>query len=130
MRPPDDDGGRALGPPTTEKVVTQPPDTEANIKPQCHAHSTAWCPVEAARRRRQAAVRSVPRRCGCRDPWVCRCADSLPSQRMADAGAAAAAHLLAADLPPMLDTATLRAMWRQRHHRLVQRCRDTYGLAS
>jgi hypothetical protein len=81
-------------------------------------------------RRRVASRRLVPLACGCADPWICRCTDPPLSERMVDAGVGAAAHLLAADLPPMFDPPTLRAMWRQGHQQVVQRCRDTYGLAS
>jgi hypothetical protein len=64
-------------------------------------------------RRRDAAGRSVPLACGCRDPWPCRCADPPPSERMVDAGAAAARHLIELGLTPILETAVLRALWRR-----------------
>jgi hypothetical protein len=53
-----------------------------------------------------------------------------PSPKMVDAGAAAAEHLLDIGLTPILPIEMLRAMWRAGHHRLVDRVRTAYGLAS
>ncbi|HVQ85892.1 MAG TPA: hypothetical protein VMS84_14280 [Mycobacterium sp.] len=94
---------------------------------------------EQLRRRRAAAAASRPLRCGHRDPLTClarRCHESRrarddlhppPSDRWVDAGAAAAAHLLAAGVAPILDVDTLRGMWRHGHHRLAQHCYDLAG---
>jgi hypothetical protein len=49
---------------------------------------------------------------------------------MIDGAADAAAHLLAHGLTPVFDIDTLREMWRAGHHRLVDRLRSDYGLAS
>ncbi len=64
-------------------------------------------------RRREAARRSVPLHCNCRDPWVCRCAEAPPSDATVDAGRAAAEHLLYAGCVPLLETKVLQALWRR-----------------
>jgi len=65
------------------------------------------------RRRRDAAHRSVPLDCGCRDPWPCDCTDPPLSDRMIDAGKAAAEHLLCRGHTPILEIEILQALWRR-----------------
>lgn len=64
-------------------------------------------------RRSAAAHRIPPLACGCADPWVCRCHEADPSERMVDAAADAAHHLLDLGLFPVLDLDTQRALWRR-----------------
>ena len=54
-----------------------------------------------------------PLACGHRDPWPCRHYEPPPTQRMVDAGAAAAAHLLELGHTPILKTDVLRGLWRR-----------------
>jgi hypothetical protein len=79
------------------------------------AHAHPW--AAGLHRRRIAAAQSVPLDCGCRDPWLCDCTENLFGRdgfdRWVEAGAAAARHLLARDLTPMLDGGTVRALWRR-----------------
>jgi hypothetical protein len=83
--------------------------------------------------RRESALRSTPLGvCACvRDPDHDRhrC-DALSDQQIVGA-VAAAHHLLARDLPPIFDRSTLVELWRNGHHRLVDRVRgvDDYDLA-
>ena len=67
-------------------------------------------------RRWDAAARSEPLPCGQhRDPLVCLARRRVvPSARMVDAGADAAAHLLELGLTPVLELEVLRALWRRR----------------
>jgi hypothetical protein len=80
------------------------------------------------RRRRLAAARSEPMRCGHRDPLHCLARHpkhprrDLLTDREVDGWAHAAAHLLTLGLPPTLGRDTLRALWRHGHHRLAQQC--------
>jgi hypothetical protein len=132
--PPD----REAGPPTTEdpsNAEGSPTDTSTTDCNGAGRHEPnqthEWLPQ--LRRRRQAADRLPPLRCGHRDPWPCRCnlyRRHDNSDRWVDAGAAAARHLIECGLPPSFDLETLRAMWRQGHHQVAQQCRDAYGLAS
>ena len=64
-------------------------------------------------RRRTASWRMPPLDCGCRDPWPCRCSDPPLSERMVDAGRAAALHILAAGRVPLLELEVLQALWRR-----------------
>lgn len=79
------------------------------------------------RRRRDAAARSVPLACGCRDPWPCRCGEGPPTDRMLDAGADAARHLVAAGYTPLLPADVLRALWRRGGHDRAM-AQSLYGL--
>jgi hypothetical protein len=67
------------------------------------------------RRRAEAARHLRPLACGCRDPLDCNCWPPLtdrppPTERMVDGAVNAAKHLRAANLPPLFDLPTLRAM--------------------
>lgn len=74
-------------------------------------------------RRRDAAARSVPLDCGCRDPWVHRCApEPDPTERTTEAAVHASHHLLDHGLPPLFSIATCRALWRAGHRELATRC--------
>lgn len=64
-------------------------------------------------RRRDAAHRSEPLECGCRDPWTCRCRDSEPSEHQLDAYQDAAEHLLDLNLLPAPNVVAMRQMWRR-----------------
>ncbi|ORV61582.1 hypothetical protein AWC03_09790 [Mycobacterium europaeum] len=63
------------------------------------------------RRRRDAARRSVPLDCNCRDPWPCRCTEPSLSVKMVDAARDAAEHLMRAGIVPLLDREALEALW-------------------
>lgn len=64
-------------------------------------------------RRRQAALRSAPLDCGCRDPWPCRCSEPPLSDKLVDAGRDAALHVLESGLVPLLKFEVLQALWRR-----------------
>jgi hypothetical protein len=71
----------------------------------------AWLP--RLYRRSQAAARSVPLDCGCRDSWPCCCTQPPLSQRTVDAGRDAARHILASGKVPLLEFEILQALWRR-----------------
>lgn len=73
--------------------------------PQDHASRDA--------RRREAAARSIPLDCGCRDPWICRCTEPPLSEAMIDAGRDAAQHILDTGRVPVLEFEVLRALYRR-----------------
>ena len=124
MIPPENDDGRPPPgePPHAEQVVATTNSTPATIKTsscrfdsmpgarrQCRFDAQGW------RRRHQAAQRMVPLACGCRDPLFCRCRPPLSdrppiAEKMVDAGADAARHLLATGCVPILTLDVLRAM--------------------
>ncbi len=79
--------------------------------------------VAGLHRRRKASQRSALLDCGCADPWCCRCRRPPLSDRMIDAGAAAATHLLDTGYLPIFDLPTLRELWRGGHHQLVDELR-------
>ncbi|MDX1880092.1 hypothetical protein SBE55_20015 [Mycolicibacterium sp. 141076] len=101
----------------------------ADIKP---GTSLVWVPCTRTqapqdvrsliRRRRDAAARSQPLDCGCRDPWACDCTDPPLTDRWVDASASAARHLLAQGHTPLLEIEVLQALWRRGGHdrRLAQ----------
>ncbi|PBJ42962.1 hypothetical protein BB737_05655 [Mycobacterium avium subsp. hominissuis] len=64
-------------------------------------------------RRREAAARSLPLDCGCRDPWPCRCTEPPLDDRQLDSWRDAALHVLRADLVPVLPIEVRRALWRR-----------------
>lgn len=70
-------------------------------------------PHSQLERRREAAKRSVPLDCGCRDVWPCRCSNPQLSERMIDAGRAAARHILDGGGIPLLEIEFLRALYRR-----------------
>lgn len=65
-------------------------------------------------RRRTAACRVPVLRCGCTDPWLCRCGgEPALTEHRVDAHRAAAVHLLDAGLLPLVPIDALRALWRR-----------------
>lgn len=64
-------------------------------------------------RRHQAAQRTVPLDCGCRDPWPCRCTQPPLSDKFIDAGRDAALHLLDRGHIPLLEVEVLQALHRR-----------------
>jgi hypothetical protein len=64
-------------------------------------------------RRRNTSRRLTPLECGCADPWPCTCNDDRPSERMIDAGAHAARHLLELGHVPLLKSDVLEALYRR-----------------
>jgi hypothetical protein len=83
--------------------------------------------------RRTASWRLPPLGCGCRDPLECRCTPPPPTERMVDAGRAAALHLLELGHTPILEPGTLRGLWaRSGHDRALARYLHTLtgGLAA
>jgi hypothetical protein len=116
------------GPPETEVAVTphhgdhrhhtataQPPGNQPVITDQ---NSAARQQVTQAQRRRAAAWRCAPLLCGCTDPWVTRHRNHDepqpdPSDRDLDGWVAAADHLIAAGLNPLVPIGTARALWRR-----------------
>ena len=142
--PPGGDEGREHVPAAAHFTT---PDTATPDRPQGHVHSKrppGQCGADMVaencetpfrnssssgagwRRRRYASRRLPPLACGCRD-LPCRCQRAAPSERMVDAGRAAAVHLLGHGLTPILDRDVLRALWRRGGHdrRLAQ---DLYAL--
>jgi hypothetical protein len=85
--------------------------------------------VAGLHRRRAASQRLVRLVCGCADPWPCRCYDSALSEKRIEAAAQAAAHLLAENLPPLLDVELLRALYRRGgdDRKLAEQLRDLCG---
>lgn len=77
--------------------------------PQYHQFDT----TDALRRRRATSRRLAPLRCGCADPWTCRCRPSEPSELEIDAYAATLAHLDAIGLTAAPQVSELRALWRR-----------------
>jgi hypothetical protein len=69
-------------------------------------------------RRRAASWRCAPLHDGARDAWRPWRPESL-SEAQIDGAVAAACHLRAAGLQPVFDLDTLREMWREGHHSLV-----------
>lgn len=63
-------------------------------------------------RRREAAARSVPLDCGCRDP-LCRCTEPPLTEHVLDGWAAAARHILSAGQMPVVPLSVRRALWRR-----------------
>ena len=144
--PPDEKGRPPITTPGARRPHQPPPPLEVAGHPECKADGRQGCGKAPTgvpctwnhpqdlhaqlRRRGVAASRSVPLHCGCRDPHACRCTPPPPSAVMVDAGAAAAAHLLAHKLMPLLDIDTLRALWRRggADRALVAQLND-YGLA-
>lgn len=66
-----------------------------------------------SRRRGDAAARSVPLDCGCRDPLLCRCTHPPISENALDAWRDAALQLLFARQMPLLPLEVRRALWRR-----------------
>ncbi|BBX63032.1 hypothetical protein MSAS_22060 [Mycobacterium saskatchewanense] len=105
-----------------------------------HSHGTARRDVELLElldqlhRRRLAADRCEPMACGRhRDPWTCRCSDPPPSELAITGAGAAARHLLAHGLLPLLPVDELRGLWRRGGHEqaLARRLHDlTAGRAA
>jgi hypothetical protein len=70
-------------------------------------------------------------RCGCiKDPDLDRhrCSGE-GTEKMVDAAAAAAQHLLAENLTPVFDVSTLRALWRAGHRDLAVELAEHWRLA-
>lgn len=99
-------------------------DTAANRTAQSNAKSTqtrwAPCTCDSPRDihsqlelRRQAANRSVPLDCGCRDSWLCRCTEPPLSDPQLDSWRDAAEHILASGLMPAVPIEVRRALWRR-----------------
>jgi hypothetical protein len=96
--------------PTDKEVGPQgatPRDTDTETSHQTTGTSDSRAGL---RRRRQAALRLPPVDCGCVDPWLCRCSRPPLSEKMIDAGADAAHHLLEIGFVPFLEPAVLRAL--------------------
>lgn len=64
-------------------------------------------------RRRQAAKRSVPLDCGCRDGWTCRCTEPPLTDDALDDWRDAAWHVLGTGNMPMVPLQIRRALWRR-----------------
>jgi hypothetical protein len=133
--PPRDNAG---GPQPADAVTSSssPPATTTEAEGFFHDSGTGrYChadTVAGLHRRRNASWRMLPLDCGCRDPLGCRCDDPPLSDRQAFGAVAAAHHLLGENLTPIFDRPTLVALWRNGHHRLVDRVRgvDDYDLVS
>ena len=65
------------------------------------------------RRRRQAAARSVPLDCGCRDPWGCRCTEPPLSEHAIESWRRTALDILRAGNMPVLPIEATRALWKR-----------------
>jgi hypothetical protein len=79
--------------------------------------------ISAQLRRRRQASHSMRRlRCGCRDPWTCRCYDDdIPlSDIQIQAAINTARHFLHLGLLPLFDTKTLRALWQAGYSELAE----------
>ncbi|MGP4058980.1 hypothetical protein ACTWP6_29930 [Mycobacterium sp. 4D054] len=81
-------------------------------------------PAQLARRR-DAAHRSEPLACGCRDPWPCYRHDGVQpvTGHQLDGWSAAALHLLDCGLSPAVPVDVARRLWRRggRDRLLAQR---------
>ena len=126
MESPNDEG-RARSSPDAEQVVTSHSTHHTITRSQATGDALNGNGI----RRRYAASRRLPplAPCGCvRDPdhdrHRCR---SLVSDRMVDAGAQAAHHLLAHGCIPILGTDTLRGLWRRGDRVLAQQLYDLAG---
>lgn len=64
-------------------------------------------------RRREAAWRSVPLDCGCRDPWPSRCTEPPPTDYQLDAWRDAALCVLRNHQMPILSLEALRGLYRR-----------------
>ena len=81
-----------------------------------HKPQSRWCDgdtIAGLHRRRSTSRRVVPLDCECPDPWPCRCTQPPLSERMIDAGRAAALHILDVGEVPLLEFETLRALYRR-----------------
>ena len=67
-----------------------------------------------------------------RDPWTCRHHDGPPSEKMLDAYAEAAAHLVNIGLTPGPNIPAMRRMWRRGGDgfRLAVQIAERWGLAA
>ena len=96
--------------PIQKSADTTTDKTKITAQPR-RCRSETW-----TRRRRQAAQRLTPLDCGCRDPLLaCRCEPPPEplSERMVDAGADAARHILEIGCVPLLQLEVLRALYRR-----------------
>jgi hypothetical protein len=64
-------------------------------------------------RRRQAAARSVPLDCGCRDPGGCRCTQPPLTEHAVDSWRDSALHILRTGNMPVLPIEARQALWRR-----------------
>jgi hypothetical protein len=64
-------------------------------------------------RRRQAAARSVPLDCRCRDPLGCRCSEPPLSERAIESWRDSALHVLRTGYMPVLPIEARRALWKR-----------------
>lgn len=79
-------------------------------------------------RRRDAAKRSVPLDCGCRDPWICKCTRPPLTERALDGWRDAARHVLATGEIPLVPIEVRRALWRRPADRaLAEHLHDACG---
>jgi hypothetical protein len=69
--------------------------------------------VSQLRRRREAAWRSVPLDCGCRDPLPCSCTEPALTEHALDAWRDAAEHVLASGRIPLVPLEVRRALARR-----------------
>jgi hypothetical protein len=101
--PPEDGEGRA-SPANVEEAVTTPPTNSD------HATSLR----RQSRLRRDAAARSVPLPCGCRDPWPCRrCTQPPLTEQALDGWRDAALYVLANGQTPLVPLEVRLALWRR-----------------
>ncbi|ABM13323.1 hypothetical protein [Mycolicibacterium vanbaalenii] len=88
-------------------------------------------PAQLARRR-DAAHRSEPLECGCRDPYTCYCREQVQrlTEHRLDGWSAAALHLLGIGLTPALPIDVQRRLWRRggRDRRLVSELHTLAGV--
>lgn len=63
-------------------------------------------------RRRQAAARSIPLDCGCRDP-LCRCSEPPLTEHAIDSWRDSALHILRTGNMPVLPIEARRALWKR-----------------
>jgi hypothetical protein len=86
------------------------------------------------RRRREAALRSMPLNCGCRDPWTCRCRDDRAefTERHVDGYVSAVLHLLDKGLMPAPNLPAMRLMYRRggRDRRIASEIAERWGTAA
>jgi hypothetical protein len=81
------------------------------------------------KRRRQAARRSVPLDCGCRDPLLCNCTQPPISEVALDGWRDAALRLLFGGQVPLLPIEVRRALWRRGgpDRVLAEKLHEAYG---
>ena len=131
---------RRSGPAESGQTTSTPPsaDTDLNV-PRCQrCQRGISAPQSVARmhgpvcwhRRFDAAIRSTPLDCNCRDPWVCNCTAPPLSDNAITGYRDAAEYIMATSgCTPLLPVEVLRALYRRggNDRALAEQLRNTAG---